>query len=171
MKGNTRERLKWKEVKRCEYMCRITSIRAHRLFSLCSFTQTQMMPFTVSCIHPSSCFPPSLCTLPVLHEPRAWLLSSAAVQPNTHSHCNDTASFSQSTEGAPQCHCTLWISISISVCHHHTEHTIFKKECLTSAGTSFLIIKWFLDRSRCNSCRRWWTQLRIRTRTKEEFFK
>lgn len=92
-----------------------------------------------------SCLPPSLCTLPVLHEPRAWLLSSAAVQPNTHSRCNDTASFSQSTEGAPppspECQCTVWISIS--VCHHHIEHAVFKKEWFTSDRTSFLMIKWF----------------------------
>lgn len=106
------------------------------------------MPFTVSCIHPSSLH--LLLTSISLHAPCAtWatcLTTEQCCSTAQHTLTLQWHSFFLSVNRgspppSPECQCTVWISIS--VCHHHIEHVVFKKEWLTSDRTSFLMIKWF----------------------------
>lgn len=90
--------------KKCR-ICRMRQCRAQNLFP----PFTRMLPFKGSCTRPRLPFPPppSLCTLPVLHEPRAGVLSSTAVQSHTHTHAAMTQLLSprQQREPPPECHC------------------------------------------------------------------
>lgn len=128
------------------------------------FTQLQMLPFTVSCIHPSS-----LCLLLPsisLHAPRGtWATCLSTEQccstaqhtlTRTHSRCNDTSSFSQSTEGALPVSLhfvSKWAcgDLSSTVIR---DDLLTVNERLTSEGTVFRFFMQRIKKAR-DSSRRW----------------